>query len=98
MGRLRRLRALVHRQGGLPRRVFSVSVPGFDVPLGPLDLLGSVPLPDAVEPHAGRAARRFGEAPPDDRDRRGAATPEPTTELLLLLGLVGLERIGRPRS
>jgi hypothetical protein len=75
-----------------------VSVPDFDVPLGPLDLLGSALLPDAVDLHAGRAARRFGDAPPDDRDRRGATTPEPTTGLLLLLGLVGLERIGRPRS
>jgi hypothetical protein len=82
----------------LPGRIFSLSVPSFGVPLGLLDLLGSVPLPDAVDPHAGRAARRFGDAPPDDPGRRGAATPEPTTGLLLLLGLVGLERIGCPRS
>lgn len=75
-----------------------VRAPDFDVPLGPPDLRRSVPLPDAVDPFPGHAAQPFGGAPPDDRDRRGVTTPEPTTGLLLLLGLVGLERIGRPRS
>ena len=77
-----------------------VSVPGFDVPPGPPDLLGVVPLPDAVDPFPGHAAQPFGGVRPNDRRPRGdgATTPEPTTGLLLLLGLVGLERIGRPRS
>lgn len=77
-----------------------VRAPDFDVPPGPPDLLGVVPLPDAVDPFPGHAAQPFGGVLPNDRrhPRGGATTPEPTTGLLLLLGLVGLERIGRPRS
>lgn len=70
--------------------------PSLGVPPGPPDLTDFVDLPGAVNPFPGHAAQPFGGTPPEDQGP--PVVPEPTTSLLMLLGLGGLARVGRPRA